>query len=89
MDKSKVPFGEQSALKMVGGSSDPLEWRALKTKISENGLPNPFFAYPPGAASASVCKADSSAVTDEEIEQLKAANLQFGGKEVEWHRMTG
>lgn len=36
-----------------------------------------------------MAKADAASFSDEEIEKLNGAKLDFGGKELQWVKLTG
>lgn len=57
--------------------------------MKDGGITKPFMAFPPGSVHGSLAKQDDSEFTDEEIQKLNDAKLQFGGKDTEWTKMTG
>lgn len=68
-----------------GPQADAQQEDIVKSKI----LGSIVLFAPPGSGGGNVAKADDSAITDEEIEQLKAAKLMYGDVEAQWRRMTG
>jgi lupus La protein len=88
LDDSKVPVAEKTGLKFSAPGNGE-NWKDLKADIMKHGLPTPFMAFPPGAKSGSVSKAEGDEITDAELETLNGAKITYGGEPVTFERLNG
>ncbi|EIW71598.1 hypothetical protein TREMEDRAFT_37957 [Tremella mesenterica DSM 1558] len=87
IDTDKIAFKNNSSIKFPSGG-EGADWKKLKDLITENGIPEPFLAYPPGAKGGTVAKKSGDVITEDELKRLNDAKLPFGDITVEFTYMT-